>query len=80
MEQEEAEEEEEQEEDGAEDDKEKEQEKEQRQEKQAWAPTTSVENTYLLRLCIPFATAPTRNTTASKRRTRFAKITTTLAR
>ena len=27
-----------------------------------------------------FATAPTRNTTASKRRTRFAKITTTLAR
>ena len=52
MEQEEAEEEEEQEEDEAEDDKEKEQEKEQRQEKQAWAPKTSVENTYLLRFCI----------------------------
>ena len=79
MEQEEAEEEEEREEDEAEDDKEKEQEKEQRQEKQARAPTTSVENTYL-RLCIPFANAPTRNTTASKRRTRFAKITTTRAR
>ena len=52
MEQEEAEEEEEKEEDEAEDDKEKEQEKEPRQEKQAWAPKTSVENTYLLRFCI----------------------------
>ncbi len=52
MEQEEAEEEEQQEEDEAEDDKEKEQEKEQMQEKQAWAPKTSAENTYLLRFCI----------------------------
>jgi len=52
VEQEEAEEEEEQEEDEAEDDKEKEQEKEQMQEKQAWAPKTSAENTYLLRFCI----------------------------